>query len=69
MVEKPLNKSAANIATDSLNDVNFMSSLQNRFNEAINNLKNQYLQQQQQGHGIKNKERNCTSVRNQRKRN
>ena len=61
-------KSAANIATDSLNDVNFMSSLQNRSNEAINNLKNQYLQQQQ-GNGIKNKKRNCSSVRNKRKRN
>jgi hypothetical protein len=61
-------QTAANIATDTLNDVNLMSAVQNRSTEAINNFKHKYLRQEGRG-GIKRKKQQFKSFKNKSKRN
>ena len=61
-------QTAANIATDTLNDVNLMSAVQNRSTEAINNFKHKYLRQEGCG-GIKRKKQQSKSIKNKSKKN
>ena len=52
-------RSATNIATDSLSDINFMDSLKNRSKEGINSLHKKM--EDQIGNGIKRKKKKSTS--------
>jgi hypothetical protein len=45
-LSKEVIQTAANIATENLNDVNLKSAVQNRSTEAINNFKHKYLRQE-----------------------
>ncbi len=52
-------RSAANIATDSLNDIKFMDSLKNRSKEGVNNIHKKI--EDQIGNGIKRKKNKALS--------